>query len=164
MEVYLDPLTDEQFEVMRNEHMDFQLKHYHEHLRVFPSVTEGLSMLSALGKRLAVVTSRRRDTLELYLHKTGIYDYFEAFVTLENTQRHKPDPEPAMQALSILDGKKEETLFVGDSSFDIECAANAGIDSAFVKWSCNDPSEMAVQPTFCIDDLRQLCAGPGERQ
>jgi pyrophosphatase PpaX len=157
MELYLGPMTDERFELLRNEHMDFQLKHYREYLRLFPGVAEGLSMLSASGKHLAVVTSRRRDSLELYLRETGIYHYFEAIVTLETTERHKPDPQPAMKALSLLGGNAKETLFIGDASFDIECAKNAGMDCAFVTWSYSDLSEMIVQPTFCIGDLRQLC-------
>jgi pyrophosphatase PpaX len=157
METYMGPLSDERFEVMLKEHMAFQLAHYREYLRIFPSVDEGLTQLAARGKRLAVVTSRKRASLELYLKETGIYDYFEAFVTLETTLRHKPEADPALEALSMLDGNRSEALFIGDSRFDLECAKNAGIDCAFVKWSCNDLSEMAVRPTFCIDDLRQLC-------
>jgi pyrophosphatase PpaX len=158
MEVYFGPLTDERFEAMRKEHMDFQAKHYRDYLRAFPGVAEGLAALEKNGKRLAVVTSRRRPSLELYLKETGIFDHFEAFVTPEDTGRHKPGPQPALLALRILGAAKDEALFIGDSRFDIECAANAGIDSAFVKWSCNDPAEMAIQPTYIIDDLRELCA------
>lgn len=158
MEIYLGPVTDELFEAMLKEHMDFQLRHYPEYLRVFPGVVEGLAALKKNGKRLAVVTSRRRSSLELYLKETGIFHFFEAFVTLEDTLRHKPEPEPALEALRLLAASKDEALFIGDSRFDIECAANAGIDSVFVNWSCNTPSEMTVRPTFCIDDLRQLCA------
>jgi pyrophosphatase PpaX len=157
MEVYFGPLTDERFEVMRKEHMDFQLRHYAEYLRAFPGVAQGLTALKENGKRLAVVTSRKRSSLELYLKETNIIDYFDALVTVEDTLSHKPDPEPALMALRLLGCAKEESLFIGDSRFDIECAAHAGIDSAFVRWSCNDPSEMTVKPTFFIDDLRELC-------
>jgi pyrophosphatase PpaX len=157
MELYFGPLSDERFETMRLEHMGFQEKHYRDHLRAFPGVAEGLAALKSIGKRLAVVTSRRRPSVELYLKETGIFVYFDEFVTPENTTRHKPDPEPALMALRILGASKDEALFIGDSRFDIECAANAGIDSAFVNWSCNDPTEMTIRPTFCINDLRELC-------
>jgi pyrophosphatase PpaX len=158
MERFLGPLADERFEIILREHMDFQRSHYREYLKVFPGVAEGLAELTSCGKRCAVVTSRKRESLEVYLKETGIYDYFKAFVTMEATQRHKPEPEPALKALALLGGKKEEALFIGASRFDIECAANAGIDSAFVKWSRNDPSELVVQPTMYIDDLRELFA------
>jgi pyrophosphatase PpaX len=157
MELYFGPLSDERFDELAKEHMDFQLKHYREHLRVFPGVAQGLACLRAAGKRLAVVTARRRFTLELYLKETGIFGFFDAIVTLENTNRHKPEPDPALEALRLLGARKEEALLIGDSRFDLECAKNAGIDSAFVKWSCNDLSEMPVQPTYCISDMSDLC-------
>jgi len=157
MELYFGPLSEERFDLLAKEHIDFQLKHYREHLRVFPGVAEGLAGLSEAGKRLAIVTARKRFTLELYLKETGIFDFFDAIVTLENTTRHKPDPEPALEGLRLLSASKEQALFIGDSRFDVECAKNAGIDCAFVNWSVNDLSEMTVQPTFCIDDLRELC-------
>ncbi len=158
MELYFGSLTDERFDELAKEHMDFQLKHYREYLRLFPGVAEGLACLSAAGKRLAVVTARKRFTLELYLKEMGIFDVFEAVVTLENTTRHKPDPEPALEALRLLSASREDALFIGDSRFDLECAHNAGVDCAFVNWSCNHLSEMNAKPTFCIDDLRELCA------
>jgi pyrophosphatase PpaX len=163
MELYFGKLTDERFEIIRKEHMDFQLRHYAGYLRAFPGVVECLAALKSGGKRLAVVTSRRRLSLDLYFKETKLFGYFDAFVTADDTLRHKPDPEPALVALSLLGGSKDEALFIGDSRFDIECATNAGIDSALVKWSGSDPSEMAIQPTFCIGDLRQLSSsGPWE--
>lgn len=157
MAKYFGPMSQEYFDMVSKEHMAFQTAHYLEHLRLFPTVAEGLAMLSAAGKHCAVVTSRRRNTLVCYLKTTGIFHFFEAFVTHETTLTHKPGPEPALAALALLGTDKNETLFVGDSVFDIECASRAGLDSAFVKWSVNDPVLMAVKPTWFIDDLRQLC-------
>jgi pyrophosphatase PpaX len=156
MAKYFGPMSQEFFDTVSAEHMAFQTAHYLEHLRLFPTVAEGLAMLSAAGKRSAVVTSRRRNTLELYLKTTGIFHFFEAFVTPETTLTHKPGPEPALAALALLGAQKDRALFVGDSEFDIECASRAGLDSAFVKWSGNDPAQTSVRPTWYIDDLRQL--------
>jgi pyrophosphatase PpaX len=158
MELYFGPLTDKRFDELAKEHMDFQLKHYPEHLRIFPGVAEGLALLAGAGKQLAVVTARRRFTLELYLKETRIFDFFQAIVTLENTARSKPAPDPAFEALRLLGAKADEALLIGDSRFDLECAKNAGMDSAFVNWSYNDLAEMEVKPTFCIGDLRELCS------
>jgi haloacid dehalogenase superfamily, subfamily IA, variant 1 with third motif having Dx(3-4)D or Dx(3-4)E len=156
MAKYFGPKSQEFFDTVSKEHMAFQLAHYLEHLRLFPTVAEGLAMLSTAGKHCAVVTSRRRNTLELYLKKTGIFHFFEAFVTPETTLTHKPGPEPALAALSLMGAQKNQALFVGDAEFDIECASRAGIDSAFVKWSSNDPLQMSVKPTWFIDDFKKL--------
>jgi pyrophosphatase PpaX len=156
MELFMGPLPDERFEMIAKEHMAFQLKLYPEYLRAFPGVAEGLALLKQSGKKCAVVTSRRRNTLDLYLKETNLYDYFDAFVTPENTQSHKPQPEPALAALAMLGGKPDDSLFIGDAHFDIDCAAAAGMDSAFVNWSYNKPSELNALPTYYIDDLREL--------
>jgi pyrophosphatase PpaX len=162
MEVYFGPLTEEQFAVRAAEHMKYQLSIYPQYLRVFPTVVKGLEMLRACGKHCAVVTSRRRETLDLYLRKTGIIDYFEVFVTPENTKKHKPDPEPALAALGLLgSGDTNDAVLVGDSEYDIECGRKAGIDTAFVMWSHNDPATFPSRPTYCISDLTQLCPGSG---
>jgi pyrophosphatase PpaX len=158
MEKYFGPLTDEQFAVRSAEHMKYQLSIYPRYLRLFPTVLEALTMLRGTGKACAIVTSRRRQTLNLYLQKTGILDFFTVFVTPENTQRHKPDPEPALEALRLLGAsRKNEAIFIGDSEYDIECGRNAGIDTAFVSWSNNDPAVLPAQPTYVITDMTQLC-------
>jgi len=156
MELYLGPLPDDRFEFIAKEHMAFQLKLYPEYLRAFPGVAESLTLLKQAGKKCAVVTSRRRNTLDLYLKETGLYDFFDVFVTPENTQHHKPHPEPAFAALSMLDAELGDSVFVGDSNFDIDCAAAAGMDSVFVNWSYNDPAELNAFPTYYIDDMQEL--------
>ena len=139
-------------------HMEYQLSIYEHHLKAFPTVAEGLERLKQAGSKLAVVTSRKTQTLTLYLQKTGLYRYFDAFVTPESTDRHKPDPAPVLKALEMLGSGSATAIMVGDSNFDIECGANAGIDTAFVAWSHNPLSSLAVSPTYVIDDLRALVA------
>jgi pyrophosphatase PpaX len=158
MEVYFGPLTDEQFATLAAEHMRFQLSIYPQYLRLFPTVKQGLDQLRARGKQCAIVTSRRRVTLDLYLRKTGIIDCFSVFVTPENTAKHKPEAEPALEALKLLGaGQKSQALFIGDSEYDIECGRSAGIDTAFVTWSHIDPADLPSLPTWRISDLTQLC-------
>jgi pyrophosphatase PpaX len=154
--LYLGTLSDERFDIIAREHMELQLKLYPTYLRAFPGVAEGLARLKHGGKHCAVVTSRRQDTLDLYLKETGLYDYFEIFVTPDSTLRHKPDAEPALKALSMFNASPDQAVFIGDSTFDIECAAAAGVDSVFVNWSSNDPSALAVLPTYRIDSMTEL--------
>jgi pyrophosphatase PpaX len=133
------------------------LEIYRDYLRLFPDVPEALSRLTSHGRHMAIVTSRMPRTLGLYLETTGISQYFEALVTPRDTKKHKPDPEPALKALSLLKGMPDRALFVGDATFDIECGYNAGMDTAFVAWSHNDVSSLAVTPTHVLASLLDLC-------
>jgi len=153
---YFGALDDARLEEISREHMRYQLTIADQYLRTLPTVSEGLALLKERGKRLAVVTSRRIDTLKLYLDKTGLRGFFDALVTPECTVKHKPDPQPALKALEILGCNAAEALMVGDASYDIECGAAAGMDTAFVSWSFNTKASLKVQPTYIINDMREL--------
>lgn len=153
---FLGPLSEENLSEITKAHMDYQLKIYKDYLHLFPEVAETLSQLKDNGKKLAVVTSRKTFTLNLYLKHTGILQYFDTLITPELTDKHKPDPEPALEALKQLSCPAEETLFVGDSIYDIECGAGTGMDTAFVTWSRINPDSLSIKPTFIINEMKEL--------
>ncbi|MBN2353580.1 MAG: HAD-IA family hydrolase [Spirochaetales bacterium] len=157
MESYFGPLTDERFTAYGGTHMAYQNEIYKDYLKLCPGVGEALPRLRDAGKRAAVVTSRRLPSLSLYLAETGIAGYFDALVTPEATARHKPEPEPALEALRRLNGQAREALFVGDSPFDMECGRAAGCATAFVSWSDTDAAALKHAPDFTIGDMTELC-------
>ena len=122
----------------------------------FPHVIDTLERLKSAGKKLAVVTSRRRFSLERILDSTGTAKYFDVLVTPEDTTRHKPDAEPALKALSLLGADKTSTVFIGDALYDICSGTSAGIDTIFVNWSHAQLSSLPVPPTWTIDSLQEL--------
>ena len=95
-------------------------------------------------------------TLSVYLKETGIADFFSALITPEATERHKPDSQPAHEALLQLGGRAEEALFVGDSLYDIACGNKAGTKTAFVSWSHNSVDTLQVTPDYLLADMREL--------
>lgn len=156
LEHFLGPLFDEKASEITKAHMDYQLKIYKNYLQLFPGASETLSQLKDKGKKLAVVTSRKTRTLTLYFKQLGIYQFFNVFITPELTEKHKPDPEPALEALKQLQCSAEETLFVGDSIYDIECGVKARMDTAFVTWSRIDPELLSIKPTYIISEMKEL--------
>jgi pyrophosphatase PpaX len=149
-------LDDEAYDRYRTIHMDYQMSVYREYLKLFPGVSETLDKLKKNGKKLAIVTSRFRNSLDVYLRETGIFGFFDAIISPESTKYHKPHPEPAIKAMEELKAKKPETLFIGDATFDIECGVGAGIDTAFVKWSVNDVDSLKKAPTWFINTMSEL--------
>ena len=125
----------------------------------FEGVIEAVKELKARGAKLAIVTSRGRNTCIAGLEEYGILDCFDAFVVAESTNIHKPLPEPALIALRELGAVPEESIMVGDSVYDLQCGNNAGCDSCFVTWSYATPLELALaegHPTIVIDTPAQL--------
>jgi pyrophosphatase PpaX len=156
-ELHLGVLSDEQYDEMQKEHMRFQLTIYKDYLKAFPGVKEALETLKEQNKRLAIVTSRKITSLTIFLKETGIFEYFELIITPDETEKHKPEPEPALKAMSLLEAEKEESVFIGDSLFDIQCGTSAGIDTAFVTYSKTKSDQLEVKPTYLIDSLEELC-------
>jgi pyrophosphatase PpaX len=159
MEHYFGVLPDETYNRYRATHMAYQLEIYREHLHLCPGVAEALGSLRKRGKKCAVVTSRMMETLSIYLKETGIIDCFDTLITPECTERHKPDPQPALEALARLNGAINRAVFIGDSTFDIECGFGAGMATVFVAWSHNTADSLNCKPTWIISDMRDLCAG-----
>ncbi len=134
----------------------YMLENYHNHLSAFPGVKEGLATLHDMGKKLAVVTSRRRPGLERFLDHLGLAPYFDLLVTPESTTLHKPDAAPALFAAEGLGVAPDRCVFIGDAIFDIECGHAAGMDTVLVSWGGMDPSDWPVQPDFTVHTFAEL--------
>lgn len=65
-------------------------------------VKELLQGLQQDGTPMAVATSMPRDLTEQRLRAAGILDYFDALVTEDDVERHKPDPEVFVKAAEKL--------------------------------------------------------------
>ena len=102
--------------------------------REFPGIREALKSLKERGYLMALVTSKRADGARHDLSHFGYEGFFEAVVTADDTVRHKPHPEPALEALRRLGSSPEEATFIGDSPFDIRCAHAAGMTAGAVEW------------------------------
>jgi pyrophosphatase PpaX len=59
---------------------------------------------------------------------------FEVVIGMEDTKRHKPDPDPILEALARLDAAPADAAYVGDSPFDVQAAKSAGVYAVAVAW------------------------------
>jgi pyrophosphatase PpaX len=126
----LDPdRVDELVQVYR-EHNDPQ----YSELACFDGVIDVLSRLKSEGQRLGIVSAKRRPTIERVLLSAGMGEYFNAVVGSDDTERHKPDPEPILEALELLEAVPAEAAYVGDSPFDVAAARAAGVYAVAVGW------------------------------
>jgi pyrophosphatase PpaX len=106
----------------------------HDDLRTFHGMEQLLETLRAEGRRLGIVTAKRRGTIDLAFHVLDLERFFDAVVTADSTTRHKPDPEPVREALRLLGAAPGEAAFVGDSPFDMGAGSAAGVFTVGVSW------------------------------
>lgn len=112
----------------------------------FPGMEAALDALKSVGVYIGIVTSRERHEYDAFFSHLGLYDRFEAVVFATDTDNHKPHPEPILKFLDISGRSKQGAIYIGDTKYDRDTAANAGIDFALAGWSLHDvPCERVLK-------------------
>jgi len=103
-------------------------------VKAYPGAAETLSILRGRGLRVGIVTSKMREVAKRGLALCGLESYIEKLVAMEDTALHKPDPEPVKFILKEFGIKADNSVFVGDSPFDMAAARGAGSHSIAALW------------------------------
>jgi pyrophosphatase PpaX len=131
----------------------------HAQLTAFDDVLALLPVLRAQGRRLGIVTAKRRATVALALDRFPVLrELSEVVIGAEDTERHKPDPDPILAALTLLEAEPAEAAYVGDSPFDIAAARAAGVLAVGVGWGGIHPDErlLAERPDTFVRTAAEL--------
>jgi len=133
----------------------------HEELEAFWEVVEVLPRLRAEGRRLGIVTAKRRETVQLAFDRLpGLEASFDVVITSDDTERHKPAPDPLLAAVDRLDAEPEAAAYVGDSPFDIRAAKAAGMHAVAVGWGGIHSAETLLreEPDVFVERAEDLLA------
>jgi pyrophosphatase PpaX len=130
----------------------------HDSLVCCPGMDDVLVRLKDEGRRLGIVTAKRRVTVELAFATVPLGHLFDTVVGGDETQHHKPDPEPLLLALDRLDAQADEAVYVGDAPFDVRAAKAAGMHSVAVTWGGIHTRERveAEEPDAVVDTAEEL--------
>jgi len=128
-----------------------------EMVREFPGVREALDELTRRGYRMGVVTSKRSASAGPDLEFFRLERFFEVVITADDTSRHKPDPEPVLEALRRLEARPAQATFIGDSPHDMRSAHAAGVLAGAAAWG-PFPLEVlrAEEPDYWIEEPPDL--------
>jgi pyrophosphatase PpaX len=142
----------DQMRVLSPAHVDELVRVYREHnrplhdeLEAFEGVEELVKTLSEQGRKLGIVTAKGRQTVDLAFAVLSLERYFDAVVTADMTDHHKPDPAPVLKALELLESEPADAAFVGDSPYDIAAGKAAGVFTVAVSWGKIHPEERLLE-------------------
>ena len=125
-------------------------------LELFPGTLEMLHALKARNHWLAVATGKGRRGLDEALAHSQLQGLFDGTRTADETAG-KPDPLMLNQLMREFGADPRRTLMVGDTTHDLQLAANAGAASVGVSYGAHDPEAFAaLQPLFIAHDTRSL--------
>ena len=96
-------------------------------LRPFPGVRALLARIAGDGFRLGIASSAKQDELDRLLRIAGVEDLIERRTSSDDVDASKPDPDALHAALAKLRLPASAAVMVGDTPYDVEAAARAGV-------------------------------------
>ncbi len=101
---------------------------------LYPGVREALAKLSARDDVfLGIATGKSRRGVDAVLEREGLAKVFATIQTAD-THPSKPHPSMIMSAMQETAALAEDTVMIGDTTFDMEMARGAGTTAIGVSW------------------------------
>jgi len=97
--------------------------------------------------RLAVASGSTHRWVDGHLQRLGLFDQFAHTTCAEDTEKHKPDPDPYLHACEALGVDPRDAMALEDSPLGITAAKAAGMYAVAV------PTEMTGYQSFDHADL-----------
>ena len=126
---------------------------------LFPGIEGVLERLDAEQWLMGIATGKSHRGLVSTLDHHNIYDRFVTHQTADRALG-KPHPEMMYNAMSATGAEAEHTVMIGDTTFDVEMANNAGVRAIGVAWGYHQGEELmdagAVAVVQTADELTDL--------
>ncbi|MDW4500460.1 HAD-IA family hydrolase [Sulfitobacter sp. D35] len=128
---------------------------------LFPGAREALEALSAdENTLLGIATGKSRRGLDKLIEAHGLH---RLFVTQQVADFHPSKPHPSMilQAMTEAGVGPKETVMIGDTSYDMDMAAAAGVRGIGVSWGYHPVAALhrAERIVHGFDELADALAG-----
>lgn len=122
---------------------------------LFPGAREAIASLDRSGILLGIATGKGRRGLTAALDRLGLA---EAFVTLQTVDDApgKPHPEMLRRAMAEAGAEPWETAVIGDTTYDMEMAANAKVAAFGVAWGYHAPAALTEAGAAAIVECFEL--------
>ncbi|RFU66977.1 pyrophosphatase PpaX [Peribacillus saganii] len=152
--VSLDP---ERVEEMIARYREHNLANHDLMVKEFDGVYDTVKALKEAGYKLAIVSTKMHDTVVRGLQVTRLAEFFDVVIGLDDVENAKPDPEPVLKALKLLNSVPEEAIMVGDNHHDVLSGKNAGTKTAGVAWTAKGREYLnQFEPDFMLESMEDL--------
>ena len=111
---------------------------YENGAELYDGFKEVIETLDKNNILCGISSSKTRAQYEIDFFKTGLQKYMKSVILAEDTENHKPHPEPLLKVAEILEVSPKEVIYVGDTFVDYNAAKSAGMDFAFAIWGASD--------------------------
>ncbi|UCD68308.1 MAG: HAD-IA family hydrolase [Betaproteobacteria bacterium] len=127
-----------------------------EAVEIFPLVEEGIALLDEMGYTLAVATGKSRVGLDRALSRLAFGTRFTA-TRCGDEGFPKPHPDMLNHIMQVTDTSASRTLMIGDTSHDLQLAANAGAQALAVSYGAHGAASLEeCQSLGCMDSFSEV--------
>ena len=150
MPVFLSPdELDEQGEALEKRRGEILKERYLGRIEAFPDVRALFERIRADGTKIILASSAKSDELKTYKKLADIGDLIDAETTSDDAEKSKPHPDIFLAALATIPGlEASDAIVVGDTPYDAEAAAKAGLRSVGVL--CGGFPEAGLREAGCM--------------
>ncbi|OPH57860.1 HAD family hydrolase [Paenibacillus ferrarius] len=131
-----------------NDRWNYFMKDFSSSIEVFSGIIELLNTLDQRNTIQGIVTSKTAEELTNDFVPFGLMNYLKYIVCADDTEKHKPNPEPLMKFLEISGAEPTKSIYIGDTIYDYECARDAGIDFGLALWGCKNHEKINAKYKF----------------
>lgn len=135
---------------------DYELSWIHG-TKAYPGIHHMLDELQKSGFPFAVLSNKTHDFTVMMVHAMFPLIHFAKVLGQQEGIPHKPNPDGALQIASALGASPANAIIIGDSTIDLETAANAGMQAIAVTWGYHDRARLlAAGATRLIEQPAEL--------
>jgi HAD superfamily hydrolase (TIGR01549 family) len=123
-------------------------KEYRPKARPFPKVRELFQRIRDDQKRIVLASSGKKDDTKYYIELLKVDDLIDGCTSADDADRSKPAPDIFTAALEKVNVPPDEAITVGDTRFDVEAAAKAGLGT--IALTCGGTDESVLRKAGAI--------------
>ncbi len=153
----LPDISEEEAERLADEHGRIYKERYIAQARPFPGARDLLQRCREVGYKVVLASSASGEELQHYLKLLDAADLVDAHTSADDVRSSKPCPDIFDTARRKVGVEPDEALVIGDTPYDIEAAARAGMRTVAVR-SGRFPDEALAGAVVILDDVAHLLA------
>ncbi|MBP1964161.1 HAD family hydrolase [Paenibacillus aceris] len=131
-----------------NERWNFFMKDFYHSIHVFNGINNLMDTLKNKGIVQGIVTSKTKEELQDDFVPFGLMKYLTYIVCADDTNKHKPNPEPILKFLENSKAEPSSSIYIGDTIYDSECARDSGVDFGLALWGCKNHENIPAKYKF----------------
>ncbi|GGH21644.1 HAD family hydrolase [Paenibacillus segetis] len=117
---------------------NYFVRDFKHSIKLFNGIQDVFNSISSREITQGLVTSRTYEEFNNDFVPFGLMSYLTHIVCADDTEKHKPNPEPLLKFMEKSGATPTSSIYIGDTIYDYECARDAGIDFGLALWGCKN--------------------------